>query len=300
MIDIETIRSFLEVAKTHNVSVAAKNMRVTQSALSQRIKALEQSLGQSVFVRKYSGLELNGFGNEFLATCKDVQHNIEILDDWVSRQKNQVNGHLKIATISSMIGHVLPKFLKLFLKKYPNVKFTIDNSTSKYIEEGVLNGNYDVGMIVGDCKKNSLKSLKIMENKVYMVCAKDYPLAQKKKFVRTDLEKARLIWHSEKESRTVTQIWRKLGLRSIEDFGGIYLSDMESCKNYALQGLGVAFVADEHMRAELAQGKLVKLGEYLTDKAIYMISRNDKYQSHLIKIFKAEFVQFCKKREMKA
>lgn len=297
MIDIETIRSFLEVAKTHNVSVAAKNMRVTQSALSQRIRALEQTLGQSVFVRKYSGLELNSFGNEFLEICKDVRHDIEVLDDWVSRQKKQVNGHLKIATISSLIGHVFPKFLKPFFSKYPNVKFTIDNSTSKYIEEGVLNGDYDVGMIVGDCKKNSLKSLKILENKVYMVCAREYPLAQKKTITRADLEKARLIWHSEKTSRTVTQIWRKLGLRSIDDVGGIYLSDMESCKNYAVNGLGVAFVANEHMRTELAQGKLVILGKYLSDKPIYMISRNDKYQSHLIKIFKEEFVQFCKSKQ---
>lgn len=297
MIDFETIRSFLEVAKTHNVTTAAKNMRVTQSALSQRIRALEQILGQSVFVRKYSGLELNSFGTDFLAACKDIHHNIEVLDDWVSRQKKEVNGHLKIATISSMIGHVLPQFLKEFFKKYPSVKFTIDNSTTKFIEEGVLNGDYDVGMIVGDCKKNSLKSLKIMENRVYMVCSKDYPLAQNKKFTQADLEKSRLIWHSEKSSRTVTQIWRKLGLRSIDDLGGIYLSDMESCKNYAVQGLGVAFVADEHMREELAQGKLIKLGNYLTDKPIYLISRNDKYQSHLIKIFKEEFIHFCKERQ---
>lgn len=294
--DIETIRSFLEVSKTHNVSVAAKNLSVTQSAISQRIRALEQTLGQSVFVRKYDGLELNSFGNEFLATCKDIHHNIEVLDDWVNRQKNQVSGHLKIATISSMIGHVLPKFLKIFFKKYPNVKFTIDDSTSKYIEEDVLNGDYDIGMIVGDCKKNSLKSLKIMENRVYMVCAKDYPLAQKKKITEADLKKARLIWDSEKSSRTVAQIVRKLGLRSIDDLGGIYLSDMESCKNYAVQGLGVTFVADEHMRAELAQGKLVKLGNFLTDKAIYMISRNDKYQSYLIKTFKEAFIKFCKER----
>lgn len=296
MIDIETIRAFLEVAKTHNVSTAAKNMRVTQSALSQRIRALEQTLGQSVFVRKYGGLELNSFGNDFLEVCKDVRHNIEVLDDWVSRQRNEVSGHLKIATISSLIEHIFPSFLKTFFKKYPNVKFTIDNSTSKYIEEGVLNGDYDVGMIVGDCKKNSLKSIKILENKVFMVCAKEYPLAQKKKITRADLMKARLIWHSEKTSRTVTQLWRKLGLRSIDDLGGIYLSDMESCKNYALNGLGVAFVADEHMKSEIAQGKLVKLGNALIDKAIYLISRNDKYQSHLIKIFKEEFLQFCKKR----
>lgn len=297
MIDIETIRAFLEVTRTGNVSVAARNMHVTQSALSQRIRTLEHTLGQSVFVRKYSGLELNSFGNEFLAACKDVHHDIEVLDDWVNRRKNEVNGHLKIATISSMIGHVLPHFLKIFFQKYPSVKFTIDNSTTKFIEEGVLNGDYDVGMIVGDCKKHSLKSLKIMENRVYMVCSKDYPLAQKKKFTREDLEKSRLIWHSEKASRTVTQIWRKLGLRSIDDLGGIYLSDMESCKNYALQGLGVAFVADEHMRAELAQGKLVILGNYLSDKPICLISRNDKYQNHLIKIFKEEFIQFCRTRK---
>lgn len=296
MIDIETIRAFLEVTKTGNVSVAAKNMSVTQSALSQRIRSLEETLGQSVFVRKYGGLELNSFGNEFLENCKAILHNIAVLDDWVGRQKNQVSGHLKIATISSLIAKIFPKFLKDFLKKYPNVKFTIDNSTSKYIEEGVLNGDYDVGMIVGDCKKNSLKSVKILENRVYMVCAKDYPLAHKKKITRADLERSRLIWHSEKTSRTVSQIWHKLGFRSIEEVGGIYLSDMESCKNYAVHGLGVAFVADEHMREELASGKLVILGNYLSDKPISMISRNDKYQSHLIKIFKEEFLQFCKKR----
>jgi len=295
VIDIETINAFLEVAKLGNMSIAAKNLYVTQSAISQRISSLEAHMGQTLFIRKYGGMELNRHGLELLDACKNLKKNITIFNDLILERKNIVKGHIKIITVSSFIDYVFPGFLKKFFGEYDDVKFTIDVHTSGYIEEGVYNGNYDLGIIVGECKKKSLESIKIMENRVYMVCSKDHPLAKKSQITDDDLKGTKIIWHSEKVSRTVKQVSKKMGFRSIEQAGDIYLSDMESCKIYAMQGLGLAFVADNHIKEELRDGKLVKLADFVLDKPAHLISRNEQYQSNLIRIFRDKFVSYCKK-----
>ena len=295
MIDIDHIRSFLEVAKTGNMSLAAKNLFVTQPALSQRISALEAQVGQSLFVRSRGGMQLNRFGEDLLSVCSALARDLEVLNDWVKAQKGVVSGHVRIATVSSFIGYVFPNFLKSFFVDYPDVKVTINVMTSRFIEEAVADGSHDMGIIVGACKKQSLLTSKLMGNRVFMVCNKTHPLAKKKRVTDADLRSARLIWHSEKRSRTVMQIAKKLGFRSMEEGGDIFLSDMESCKIYALNGLGVAFVSENHMQRELKNGDLVKLTNFVLDKPAYLVTRKDPYQSAVNTTFQKALIAFCRK-----
>lgn len=294
MIGIETINAFLEVAKTGNMSLASQNLYLSQSAVSQRISSLEAHMGQTLFNRKYGGMELNRHGSELVGACKNLKKDIEFLNDWMDAQKNTVKGHIKILTVSSFIDYVFPAFLKKYFEKYRDVKFTINVHTSKHIEKSVLCGDHDLGIIVGECKKRSLESTRLMDNRVYMVCSKDHPLAKKSSITDRDLRDTKIIWHSEKGSRTVSQVAKKLGYRSIDEKGDIYLSDMESCKIYAMAGLGIAFISNNHMKKELGDGKLVKLGNFVLDKPAHLISRKEHYQNAVIRTFKEAFIKHCR------
>ncbi|MFH1728690.1 MAG: LysR family transcriptional regulator [Pseudomonadota bacterium] len=295
MLDINLIKVFMEVTKTGNILRASKNLRITQPGVSQKIKQLESHLGESLFIRKRSGMELNHAGNEFLLICNNIKNELDRLDNWIINKKPEVSGHIHITTVSSFITYVFPKFLKIFFEKYPEAKFTVkDARISEHVEENLIKGKSDIGIIIGRCKKDSLKIQKLSENHILMVCSKDYFLAKKKNITRDDLDKARIFSHAEAHSRTSKFIAKELGYPSEKDFGDIFLNDMEACKAHVLEGLGIAFVAKMYIKDELKKGKLVALPGFNMNRPAYIVSRNEKYESPLLKIFKKEFVDYCK------
>ncbi|MFH1729388.1 MAG: LysR family transcriptional regulator [Pseudomonadota bacterium] len=288
------IKVFLEVAKTGNILKASKNLRITQPGVSQKIKILENYIGESLFNRKRSGMELNRSGEEFLDLCQNMKQELDRLDNWITDRKSRVTGHIHITTVSSFITYVFPKFLKLFWNKYPEAKFTVkDAKISEYVEESLVTAKSDIGIIIGKCKRDSLRIQKLCENHILMVCSKDYFLAKKKTITRKDLDKARIFSHAEAHSRTIKSIAKELGYPSEKDIGDVFLNDMEACKAHVLEGLGVSFVAKMYIKSELDNKKLVGLPGFNINRPAYIISRNEKYESPLIKAFKKDFIDYC-------
>ncbi|MFH1652450.1 MAG: LysR family transcriptional regulator [Pseudomonadota bacterium] len=291
MIDLNLITTFLEVTKQKKLNLAAQKLFLTQSALSQRIKSLEVQIGSTLFYRKRSGMELNQFGKEFYEICADLDRNVDLLNSWLDGRKNHIGGQIRIATVSGFMSCVSPVFLRKFLKKYPEVRVNISDKSSEEVENEVLRGAYDVGIIVGQCKKQSLKTQKLCDNHVYMVCSPDYFLAKKKDDISpNDFDKSRFVW---KISRSLKSIMEILKINYHDRNVDIFVSDMDACKKYVLAGIGVALVAKMFIDEELKNGKLVILGNYKINWPAYLISRSEKYEPPVISIFKKEFVKFC-------
>lgn len=294
MLDLDTIAVFLEVAKTKSITAASINLRMTQPGVSQKIKKLEGYLGESLFLRKRSGMFLNDTGKEFLDISSNIKIDLEHLNYWIMNKQDRIQGHIHVTTISGFISYVFPKFLKIFLSKYPGIKVTIDVNVSTFVEDAVLSGKSDLGIMIGKCKRESLKIKRLCANRVYMVCSPDYFLAKKNKITKKDLEKACILMHADRNSRTVKIISRKLGFTSEKDLGDIFLIDMEACKAHALEGLGVAFVANMYILDELKKNKLVRVADFEISRPANLISRNEKYESPLVKAFKKELTAYCK------
>lgn len=90
MTDLNLLHSFMEVARTGNLSVAAKQLFLTQSALSQRILTLEGQVGSSLFLRRKQGMILSKVGEALLGICKDLKKDITHVDHWIRFQKGRV------------------------------------------------------------------------------------------------------------------------------------------------------------------------------------------------------------------
>ena len=100
MLELNLIHTFLEVAKHKNLNLTAQKLFLTQSALSQRIKALENQVGSSLFLRKRSGMELNQFGKEFYEVCCDLKRDVERVNNWIMGRQGYIGGEIKVVTIS--------------------------------------------------------------------------------------------------------------------------------------------------------------------------------------------------------
>lgn len=296
MIDLNLVASFIEVSKTKNLRRAAYNLAVTPPALSQRISTLETQLGKSLFVRKSHGMELSFYGKQFLNICLDFDSNIKKIGDWILSDKGHIAGELTVASIESVMSVVLPDFLGMFLRKYPKVTVNLSESTSTRIEEDVMAEHADVGIIIGSCEKKALKAqLLLKNNDTVMVCSSSYFLAKKNKITDDDWRQAKVIWYSERYSRSLRIICHKLGIVCHEGLGEVKVPSMNYCKRYAEKGLGVTFVAKALVFNELKNGSLVKLPGFNLRQNTYSISRGPRYLPRHAALFEKELIEYCRK-----
>lgn len=293
MLDTALLDAFLTISKTGSITAAAMQLKLTQPALSRRLKALEDMVGQGLFIRKKSGVELNAAGREFLAVCRGLDSGLKSVENWIGAKRNVVSGTIDIALISGYVHHVFPQFLAHFKKRYPDVKFRIEQSVSAVVEEKVLGGTSDIGIIANKCMKNSLKEKCLLpQNEVLLVCSPNY-LRKRKGLDRRTLKADDMIWYSESQSRGAKRFEKMIGITCLDELAEITTPDMESCKTYACAGLGVALLAKVMIVDELKKGALIPLDGFKVNIPIFMISRNEEYQSPAIVEFKRLFAEYC-------
>lgn len=296
MLDVDMIRSFMAVIKAGNLTTASKMIHITQPALSRRIRLLEDMIGKSLFLRKKSGMELSADGNEFLVICKELNKSIDQVDNWIKNKKGHLGGFVRISSISGIITSILPGFLRSFTQRYTDIKFSIVENVSATIEEGVLNGAFNLGIISGRCTKQSLSIRALfLHNDLVMAAAPEFLKKFKKEVTARDIPSDDLLWYANVRSRGARNIAKKLGAAYFDSIGNIQLTDMETCKIYAFKGLGVAIVSKLMILDDVRDGLLDVIPGFSIKVPIYLISRNEKYESPLLTKIKEELFDYCHK-----
>jgi DNA-binding transcriptional LysR family regulator len=141
--------AFFTAARTRNFSRAAKELHITQSALTQRIGNLEAELGVSMFVRKPRGVELTEAGSRMLRYCqaRDLLEK-ELLEELSGDTKTGLGGVLRVGGFSSVVRSVLLPALTPLLRAHPNVQVHLQNGEMEELPGLLKTGEVD--MIVLD------------------------------------------------------------------------------------------------------------------------------------------------------
>lgn len=146
------INAFIETAKTQNMTVAAKNLLITQSALSQRIQKLESMLECTLFVRDRAGLKLTDAGHKLLRYAQSVQAiEEEFLVDLKSTS-NEIAGNIRIAAYSSILRSLIIPTLAPFLRKNPKVHCEFQSFEVTELEGVLERGEAD--LVIADYRMN--------------------------------------------------------------------------------------------------------------------------------------------------
>ena len=179
-------RIFYTVAKTGNISKAAKELYISQPAISKSIQKLEESMNCELFRRSSRGVSLTEEGELLYSHVKVAFETLALGED---RLRNSIElgvGHLKIGVSSTLCKYMLLPYLKEFIKLYPHINISITcqstNDTLKLLEENKI----DVGLIG---KPESLKNIDfyyLAEIKDIFVATKDYLRNLKARGVKED------------------------------------------------------------------------------------------------------------------
>lgn len=139
------MKYFVATAELGQVSQAAIELSISQSAVTAAIKELEHIVGVQLFLRSASGMVLTDAGRQFLASSYQILADVdEALT--VRNPVPRATGHLRIAASYTVIGYFLPYHLERLARLMPNLEIHIHELTREMMEEGVLSDRFDMGV----------------------------------------------------------------------------------------------------------------------------------------------------------
>ena len=168
-LDLNLVKVFYVVAKESSITKASKELFISQPAVSQSIKKLEQELGGTLFYRSNRGIKLTEEGRIFFDYVKDSFEYLKKGQQSFSSFKNLQSGVVNIGISTILTKIVLKDVLKEFCALYPLVKLNIINEASPKLVEGLQKGLYDFVIINKAESGNNLIESFVQELKLCFV-----------------------------------------------------------------------------------------------------------------------------------
>jgi DNA-binding transcriptional LysR family regulator len=175
---LEQLRIFVAVAERRHVTRAAEALRLTQSAVSAAIAALETRYGTRLFDRVGRGIELSAAGLAFLpearAVLRQAEHAAQALDDLAGLRR----GELTIAASQTVAAYWLPERLARFVQAYPGVRLKVHAGNTSQAAEAVLAGDAGFAVVEGVVEAPALQGVQVGGDHPGLYAAHDHPLVR--------------------------------------------------------------------------------------------------------------------------
>ena len=133
-----------EVYKTKSFSKAAKNLYISQPALSAMIKKIEGKVGAPLFDRCTNPVQLTEYGKRYIKIAEKIMDLEDEFAYYTDNLDELKTGHLSIGSASFFVSYILPGYISTFSSAYPNVKINLFESDSYKLEQKAASGELDL------------------------------------------------------------------------------------------------------------------------------------------------------------
>lgn len=285
-VNFELYKVFYYVARTLSFSEASKQLFISQSAVSQSIKALEKKLGQSLFVRSTKRVQLTPEGEILFKHIEPALNLIRQGENQLLETNSLNGGQLRIAASDTICRYFLVPYLNKFHKDYPNVHIKVTNSTSIDCAHILETGQVDFVISnfpnSGLSNVNNIRTIKEFQD-VFVANPKYFPLKNKTLSLRELL--AYPIMMLDRKSTTSEFLHSMFQKSQLDLVPEIELSSNDLLIDLARIGLGIAFVPDFCIPENDRELFILKLEETLPIRKL-VVAYNDALPiSHAAKQF---------------
>lgn len=167
---VDDYRLLATLSEAKTLRKAAEKLYISQPAVSQRLKSIEDEWGVQIFIRTKKALYTTGVGERIIAHAKKVVEGERLVKDYIQANEGEIEGKISIG-VSSLIGYtILPDILAKYLNDFPSVNVKIDVGSTKDI---IANqGDYHLSIVRGSRILNKENEL-LYSDKHYLVTPKD-------------------------------------------------------------------------------------------------------------------------------
>ena len=249
---------FYSVANCKNISGAAKELYISQPAISKAISKLEQNLNTTLFIRNSRGVTLTPEGELLYEQIKSAFQCIHTGEEKIKQINELGVGHLSIGVSTTLCKYVLLPYLKEFVKENPHIKISILCQSSLETIDALENNQIDIGLIGYPDNRNSLTYSPVLEIHDAFVTTQNYldNFSLRENLTREELIKNATFMMLNKENITRKYVDSKLILNQVHLQNIIEVSNMDLLIDFAKIDLGISCVIKEFVKNDIENGSL--------------------------------------------
>jgi DNA-binding transcriptional LysR family regulator len=258
VMQIETLKVFCDLVESRSFSQAAARNFVTQSAVSQQVKALESRFGTLLLVRESRSAAPTEAGRILYEGARQILDSFARMEAELHSAGSEISGSVRVATVYSVGLYEMSSGIKEFLKRYPRVNLHVEYSRPNRVYEGCLTGAIDLGVVAYPKARRGLEVLPLPSDRLVLICAPEHPFAGKRRIEIGQLHGQNFIaFEKDIPSRVaLDRIFHKhrVAVRVVMEFDNI-----ETIKRSVEIGAGVSIVPLLSVQREVQAGTLAQV-----------------------------------------
>ena len=244
--DIRQLECFVAVAEELHFRKASERLGLSQSALSERISALEHELGARLLFRTTRQVSLTQAGSEFVQDAKKILTDIEKSISNVRHTAESDLHNIRVSGVDEAISMLLPKALLLFKQTDPKVHVQVlEISSSEQHSQELISHRTDVAFVRNSCDDEFITSELLHRQPIVVVVAKTNPLSTSASLSTDDIAKQPIVGYP-KHARPILHevLWNSFRQIGTQPNIVCELIDKSTILQFVAQGLGIALAPD--------------------------------------------------------
>lgn len=283
---LRQLNIFDSVARNASYSAAAREMFLSQPAVSMQIKQMEEEIELPLFERKGKKTSLTPAGEELLRYSRGIHRQLDELELVFDEIKGLKRGrlHLTMASTASYLG---PHLLAEFHHRFPDVEMRLNVTNRAGLLEALDNNTTDMAIMGKPPEGRGLEGIPFMDNPLGIIAWPEHPLAKRKKIPLSEIASERFIVR-EGDSGTRMAAEKFFAQHNIELIAGMEMNRSEAIKQAVEAELGLGIVSLHTIEIELELGMLIVLDveDFPIMRQWHIVHRQDKRFAAIPEAFK--------------
>lgn len=295
--NLDYLKTFVEVARLGNFSEVARRFSMTQPAVSFQIQRLERDLGVRLLERGPKSVTLTEAGKRLLEFAEKVERQRQELLDELDRMREELTGRIVIAASTIPGELLLPSVLGEFKALHPAVDAQMEICDSLAVISKVQEGTHDVGFcgLLPDGKE--LDYFEVAEDEIVLIVFPDHPFTGRKSVSFLELQGEPIVVREDSSGtqRSLGSLLANSGLETAGWAPSLVLGSTQAVLSAVEAGVGIAFISHLAIKKSVALGlvKQVPVKGLKLRRAFYCIYRKERATSRL----PGEFISFVQARQ---
>ncbi len=289
--ELKQLQSFVAVVKCNSFTKAAEKLYVSQPTVSAHVHALEEELQVSLIIRTTKSIQVTQHGIELYECANNM---LELRDSLLKRWTEKTPKIIELGASTIPSAYILPKLLPKYGKLHGDTYFSIHQSDSKGVIDGILQGRFDIGLIGMYPQEDSLECIPFCKDRMVLVTPVNEHFLKHLELKTTPFELLRMepVIMREKGSgsrKSTDRFFESIGITEEMLTVSARINDQESVKNLVAGGLGISIISEKAAENFIEEKRLLKfsLPEQTSERDLYIIYRKSPYLKDFIQEFTA-------------
>jgi DNA-binding transcriptional LysR family regulator len=286
-IDFDGVQAFVVIAELGGFSKAARELHITQTALTRRIQKLEAYLGLKLLDRTTRRVELTVVGREFLPQARSIVGEMTSAVERLKDMSQRATGNFTLACIPSMTSHVLPAVIRQYARAHPDNRIRLLDGSSDEVRNAVLGGQAELGIAVQGEKHPDLAETVLFADPLVFVCRTPHPLQDRKAVTWSDMRDTDLVGVSSFVATRLTMDYQ-LAKRNIRLHAKYEVQHHATAINLVAAGVGSTILPSSTIRDGDRPGiRKIALGGPTVKRRVVLLRRRQGSLSPAAEAFHA-------------